>query len=136
MESSRTSGIAAMSSKSSRSRATLDGRSIIELIGGSRGEGGSSPRQLARTLAPRALIGLALLLAGGVAGLAAGQSMANRATHRAGACSALNMAAALGFLDADQQRRVRHALSTALNPDADLFSAGRPHLQEACGAGG
>jgi hypothetical protein len=89
----------------------------------------------ARILAPRALVGAALLLAGGVAGLAAGQSMANRAAHRAGACSALNMAAALGYLDADQQRRLRHALSTALNPDVGLFSAGRSSLPEKCGTG-
>jgi hypothetical protein len=74
-----------------------------------------------------------LLLAGGAAGLAAGRSMANRAAYRAGACNALNMAAALGYLDDDQQRRLRHALSTALNPDAELFSAGRLHLQETCG---
>jgi hypothetical protein len=60
--------------------------------------------------------------------------MANRAAHRTGACIALNMAAALGYLDADQQRRLRHALSTALNPDVELFSGGRPSLQEACGA--
>jgi hypothetical protein len=125
-----------MMSKSSRSRDALDWRSIIERIGGRNGEGRSGPRHLARKLAPRALIGVALLLAGGVAGLAAGRNMANRTAHRAGACNALNMAAALGYLDADQQRRVRHALSTALNPDADLFSAGRPRLEEACGAGG
>jgi hypothetical protein len=85
--------------------------------------------------AHRALIGAALLLAGAVAGLAAGQAMAQRAAHRAGACSALNMAAALGYLDAAQQRRVRYALATALNPDVDLFLSGRPSLREACAAG-
>jgi hypothetical protein len=127
--------IAAMMSKFSRSRAALDWRSIIERMGGRRGDDGST-QHLVRTLAPRALLGIALLLAGGVAGLAAGRSMANRAAHRAGACSALNMAAALGYLDADQQRRLRHALSTALNPDVDLFLAGRAHLQGPCGAEG
>jgi hypothetical protein len=86
--------------------------------------------------APRAFVGAALLLAGGVAGLAAGHSMASRAAHRKGACIALNMAEALGYLDAEQQRRVRHVLSTALNPEVDLFSSGRPSLKEACSAGG
>jgi hypothetical protein len=83
----------------------------------------------------RVLIGAALLLAGAVAGLAAGQVMAQRAAHRAGACNALNMAAALGYLDAEQQRQVRHALATALNPDVDHFLGGRPRLREACAAG-
>jgi hypothetical protein len=88
-----------------------------------------------RSLAFPLIVGVPLLLAGGVAGLAAGQTMANRAAHRAGACSALNMAAALGYLDADQQRRLRHALGTALNADADLFTAGRRELREPCGRG-
>jgi hypothetical protein len=106
-------------------------------LAGRRGGPGSAADlgRWARILAPRALVGAALLLAGGVAGLAAGQSMANRAAHRAGACSALNMAAALGYLDADQQRRLRHALSSALNPDVGLFSAGRSSLPERCGTG-
>jgi hypothetical protein len=58
--------------------------------------------------------------------------MAKRSAHRTGACIALNMAGALGYLDADQQRRVRHALATAINPDADLFLGGRPSLREVC----
>jgi 2-methylcitrate dehydratase PrpD len=81
-------------------------------------------------------VGAALVLAGGVAGLATGQSMANRAAHRTGACIALNMAAALGYLDAEQQRRLRHALTTAVNPHVDLFSGKRPSLEEACVTGG
>jgi 2-methylcitrate dehydratase PrpD len=92
-------------------------------------------RLLTTSAAPRALTGVALVLLGAVAGLAAGQALAQRSAHRTGACSALNMAAALGYLDAEQQRRVRHALATAVNPDADLFSGGPPSLQEACGAG-
>src|SRR5262245_61710466 len=120
-----------MMSKSSRSRPALEWRSILERMEVRHGDARSGTRRLARKLAPRALIGVALLLAGGVAGMAAGRNLANRAAHRAGACNALNMAAALGYLDADQQRRVRHALSTALNTDADLFSAGRPHREEA-----
>ena len=61
--------------------------------------------------------------------------MATRSAHRTGACIALNMAAALGYLDARQQRQVRHALVTAINPDSDLFTGGRPSLREACNAG-
>jgi hypothetical protein len=86
-------------------------------------------------LGPRLLIGVALVLVGGVAGLAAGQSMARRAAHQTGACIALNMAAALGYLDPEQQRQVRHALVTAINPDVDLFSGSRPRLQETCREG-
>jgi hypothetical protein len=70
-----------------------------------------------------------------VAGLALGQTMATRSAHQAGACIALNMAAALGYLDAEQQRQVLHALVTAINPDVDLFSGSRPRLQETCKAG-
>jgi hypothetical protein len=110
-------------------------RSLVEQAGRPHGNIDSKLQRRARMLAPRALVGAALVLAGGVAGLAAGQSMANRAAYRTGACSALNMAAALGYLDAEQQRRLRRALSTALNPDVDLFSAGRSSLQETCGAG-
>jgi hypothetical protein len=99
------------------------------------GERWSEGRRRARTLVPRVLTGVALALAGAVAGLAVGQSMAARAAHQTGACIALNMAAALGYLDAEQQRHVRHALLTAINPDVDLFSGGRPRLQEPCRAG-
>ena len=84
--------------------------------------------------APRLVVGAALLLVGAAAGLAAGQTMVTRSAHQAGACSALNMAAALGYLDAEQQRQVRHALVTAVNPDVDLFSGSRPRLQETCNA--
>ena len=49
--------------------------------------------------------------------------------------SALRMAAALGYLDVEQQRRVRNALVTAINPDADLFAGFRPSAPEACSAG-
>ena len=137
-------GHAAMMHKASRTAAALSWRSLVERMGGARRDHRGSPQQRdrhwaqrwAQRLAPRALIGVALLLAGGVAGLAAGQSMAGRAAHRTGACIALNMAAALGYLDAEQQRRVRHALSTALNPEVDLFTGGRPSLKEGCGAGG
>src|SRR5262245_420421 len=108
--------------KAPRSPAAAARRSLAEWAGG-----------WARGLAPRPLVGAALVLAGGVAGLAAGQSMANRAAHRTGACIAVNMAAALGYLDAQQQRRLRHALTTAVNPDVDLFSGRRPSLEEACG---
>ncbi len=88
-----------------------------------------------RTLVPRILSGAAFVLAGAVAGLAAGQTMATRSAHQTGACAALNMAAALGYLDGEQQRRVRHALATAINPDVDLFLGNRTSLRETCNAG-
>jgi len=84
---------------------------------------------------PRILLGAALVLAGAVAGLAAGQAMAARSARQAGACIALNMAAALGYLDAEQQRRVRNALATAINPDVDLFTGLRLGAPETCAAG-
>ena len=59
------------------------------------------------------------------AGMVAGRVTANAAGHREGACIALNMAAALGYLDARQQRAVIRMLATAVNPDVDLFPGGQ-----------
>jgi hypothetical protein len=92
--------------------------------------------RLSQPAGARVLAGVALLLLGAAAGAAAGQRIATQAAHRTGACSALRMAAALGYLDVEQQRRVRNALVTAINPDADLFAGFRPSAPEACGAGG
>jgi 2-methylcitrate dehydratase PrpD len=94
----------------------------------------ATPKGLGSAAAPRALAGVALVLAGAVGGMVAGQAIAGRSAHQTGACMALNMAAALGYLDAEQQRQVRHALVTAINPDADLLSGARPSLQETCSA--
>src|SRR5262245_13608120 len=116
-----------MTSNGPRSVVTLDARVAQQDCKG-RPQRGVSP------FTTRALAGVALVLAGAVAGLAAGQSMANRSAHRVGACIALNMAAALGYLDAEQQRRVRHALATAINPDADLFAGRNPSMRETCAA--
>src|SRR5262245_51493418 len=99
------------------------------------GQKWSEARHRATALVPRILAGAALVLAGAVVGLAAGRSMAARSAHQAGACIALNMAVALGYLDAQQHRQVRHALATAINPDVDLFTGGGSHLREACQAG-
>jgi hypothetical protein len=88
----------------------------------------------AGALASRVLLGAALVLLGAVAGLAAGQTMATRSAHRTGACAALNMAAALGYLDTEQQRRVRYALATAVNPDVELFAGDTPSLRGTCSA--
>jgi hypothetical protein len=98
-------------------------------------EGWSDGQAWGGGLAPRVLVGTALVLLGAVAGLAAGQTMAARSAHRTGACAALNMAAALGYLDGEQQRRVRHALATAVNPDVDLFAGGTPSLRDPCNMG-
>jgi hypothetical protein len=98
-------------------------------------EGLSDGQAWGGALAPRILLGAALVLLGAVAGLAAGQTMAARSAHRTGACAALNMAAALGYLDAEQHRRVRQALATAVNPDVDLFAGSAPSLRDSCNAG-
>lgn len=75
----------------------------------------------------------------GVASFAAGAFAASRATQpssvqpvQQGACAALHMAAAHGYLDERQQRVVMHALGTALNPQADLFPGGYRALRVAC----
>jgi hypothetical protein len=80
------------------------------------------------------LVGTALLLLGAVVGLAVGEATA-RSAHQTGACVALNMAAALGYLDAQQRRQVMHALVTAINPDIDLFPGGQRGMRQACDAG-
>src|SRR5262245_2838771 len=107
-------------------------------LGDDLGVGLSAPpwwQREAAAWAPQVLAGVALVLLGAVAGLAAGQALAQRSAHRTGACNALNMAAALGYLDTEQQRRVQHALATAANPEADLFSGGRHSLPEPCSTG-
>ena len=92
-----------------------------------------------------ASLGRAQLLAAAVAlaaiSFAAGAIAGSRAAQpssvqpvRQGACAALHMAAAHGYLDERQQRVVMHALATALNPQADLFSGGYRALREACSA--
>lgn len=88
--------------------------------------------RLGQPLTARLVAAVALLLVGA----AAGQRMATRAAHQTGACIALQMAGALGYLDAEQRRRVRNALVTAINPDADLFAGLRPSAPEACSAVG
>src|SRR5688572_24414760 len=75
----------AMMSKAPRSATAPTWRSLIERIGSRHREGSGALPGWAGMLAPRALVGVVLLLAGGVAGLAAGQSMANHAAHRTGA---------------------------------------------------
>jgi len=71
---------------------------------------------------------------GAGAGLVAGRVTANAAGHREGACIALNMAAALGYLDERQQRAVMRTLATAVNPDVDLFPGGHRAVVQACEA--
>jgi hypothetical protein len=74
------------------------------------------------------------LALGALAGLIVGRMTADAAGHREGACVALRMAAALGYLDDKQQRLVMHTLATALNPDVDLFPGGRRAIEQACEA--
>ena len=61
-------------------------------------------------------------------------SMTSRAAHQKGACAALHMAAAYGYLDERQQRVVMRSVATALNPDVDSFPGGYRAMREACGA--
>ena len=80
------------------------------------------------------LMSSALLLLAALAGLIVGWSMADRSAHRNGACIAVHMAAALGYLDEQQQRRVMHALVTAVNPEVDHFPGGHRAMRQACDA--
>jgi len=80
------------------------------------------------------LLATAFLALGVLAGLAAGRLTANAAAHRDGACNALQMAAALGYLDDRQQRVVMRTLATAVNPDVDLFPGGHRATRQACDA--
>jgi len=98
------------------------------------GKGRAEARRLAGQPVRGVLLGGALVLLGAVAGLSAGHVMA-RSAHHTGACVALNMAAALGYLDDQQRRQVVHALATALNPDVDLFPGGSRAIRQACKAG-
>lgn len=85
---------------------------------------------------PRALLlAVACLAVGAAGGLLIGASAANHSAHDKGACAALNMAAAYGYLDARQQRVVMRSLTTAVNPDVDSFSGYRA-VREACSATG
>lgn len=87
-------------------------------------------RQRARSF----LLVAAVVALGVVAGLFTGRMTASAAAHREGACIALQMAAALGYLDERQQRMVMHNIATALNPDVDLFPGGHRAMRQACDA--
>ncbi|NJO34828.1 MAG: hypothetical protein HC869_18610 [Rhodospirillales bacterium] len=62
--------------------------------------------------------------------------MADRTAPRKGACAALHMAAAHGYLDERQQRVVMRALVTVINPDVESFPGGYRAMREACTAVG
>jgi hypothetical protein len=66
-----------------------------------------------------------------VASLTIGRQLQD-AGHRRGACIALHMAAAHGYLDGHQQRVVTHALASAINPHLDRFSGGHARLRQTC----
>jgi hypothetical protein len=76
------------------------------------------------------------LAAGAIGGLIVGASMTDGTAHRKGACVALHMAAAHGYVDERQQRVVMRALVTAINPDVESFSGGYRAMREACAAAG
>lgn len=71
---------------------------------------------------------------GALGGWIVGGSMTSRAAHQKGACAALHMAAAYGYLDERQQRVVMRTLATAINPDVDFFPGGYRVLRDACRA--
>ena len=71
--------------------------------------------------------------AGAIAGSLAAPSTPVHPAQQ-GACAALQMAAAHGYLDERQQRVVMRALTTALNPHADLFPGGYGALRQTCTA--
>jgi hypothetical protein len=77
------------------------------------------------------VLGVASFAAGAVAGSRITQPSSIQPAHQ-GACAALHMAAAHGYLDERQQRVVMHALGTAINPQADLFPGGYRALRVAC----
>jgi hypothetical protein len=69
---------------------------------------------------------------GAFGGTLVGTLIASQSAHRRGACAALHMAAAHGFLDNRQQRVVMRALATAGNPDVEFFPGGFRAMQRAC----
>jgi hypothetical protein len=78
-------------------------------------------------------LALVCLAIGALAGtVGASVPMAVRSPHQEGACMALHMAAAHGYLDERQQRVVMRALATATNPNAHLFPGGYSSMQQAC----
>ena len=84
---------------------------------------------------PRGFVLAASCIAlGALGGSIIGGSMTSRAAHQKGACAALHMAAAYGYLDERQQRVVMRSVATALNPDVDSFPGGYRAMREACGA--
>ena len=84
---------------------------------------------------PRGFVLAASCIAlGALGGLIVGGSMTSRAAHQKGACAALHMAAAYGYLDERQQRVVMRSVATALNPDVDSFPGGYRAMREACDA--
>src|SRR5262245_36115342 len=79
-------------------------------------------------------VAAACLVAGALAGSVAASSMSGGSAHHDGACLALRMAAAHGYLDERQQRVVMRTLATALNPEAHLFPGGYDAMRRACEA--
>jgi len=79
---------------------------------------------------------MSCLALGALAGAIAGMSLSGGVAQHKGACAALHMAAARGYLDERQQRVVMRTLTTAINPDVELFPGGYRAMREACANGG
>ncbi len=93
----------------------------------------SSETQRRSRYARAICLGLVCLGVGVLAGSVAAGSIAGRSPHQDGACMALRMAAAYGYLDERQQRVVMRALATATNTEAHLFPGGYRGIRQACG---
>lgn len=82
------------------------------------------------------LLVISCVAAGAIGGSIAGASMAGRSAHQKGACAALHMAAAHGYMDERQQRVVMRTLATTINPDVEFFPGGYRALRDICGLNG
>jgi hypothetical protein len=79
-------------------------------------------------------VAAACLVAGAFAGSVTASSVTGRTAHQEGACIALRMAAAYGYLDERQRRVVMRTLTTVANPDAELFPGGYRGMLRTCDA--
>jgi hypothetical protein len=74
----------------------------------------------------------AALLIGMLTGALLARPALENAAHRDGACIALDMAMAHGYLDATTRKVVTRALTRDINPYANRFPGGHRPLTDAC----
>jgi hypothetical protein len=78
------------------------------------------------------LITSAAALAGLLAGIILARPTSGTASHAEGACIAMDMATAYGFLDETKRKIVTRALTQANNPYAGRFPDGYRELNATC----